>query len=495
MPKALADARIRSYTERMEQRKTIDLSELIDLSDMEPATPTPDAAVPDDAAQPSPAATEPQKSDFFAKILAAGKAFLTWLWGKLKAFAAWLWAKLKARWAWFKVQPPERKRLALAGAAACLAIVLGLTAVVIALSTNARQAAAAATMEAEPKPAAVQRTVLPENADELGPTEDWEDFAAADTEPLYTALKKHDTSDEVTVLQERLIALGYLEIDEPTDYYGSATEYAVKLFQRQHDLEQDGVAGDQTLTLLYSDEAQKYMLKEGAEGRDVKMLQEQLVDLGYLSSKQVDSVYGEVTQAAVVAFQKRNSLTADGKAGEKTLEKLYSDDAKVSSELAAKQKAEKEAAEKKAKEEASKAKAQQKAEDAAKAKNAKIDRFLAAARSKLGCEYILGDRGPDTFDCSGFVWYCLKQAGVSTTRLNAAGYSKKSDWKEIKSFSDVQKGDILFFRSNDSAKVSHTGIYIGSGMMIDASSGNGKVVKRAVSSYWKKNFVNARRPW
>ncbi|MBQ9189890.1 MAG: peptidoglycan-binding protein [Clostridia bacterium] len=297
----------------MEQRKTIDLSELIDLSDMEPATPTPDAAVPDDAAQPSPAAPEPQKADFLAKALAAGKAFLTWLWGKLKAFAAWLWAKLKARWAWFKVQPPERKRLALAGAAACLAIVLGLTAVVIALSTNARQAAAAAVMEAEPKPAAVQRTVLPENADELGPTEDWEDFAAADTEPLYTALKKHDTSDEVTVLQERLIALGYLEIDEPTDYYGSATEYAVKLFQRQHDLEQDGVAGDQTLTLLYSDEAQKYTLKEGAEGRDVKMLQEQLVDLGYLSSKQVDSVYGEVTQAAVVAFQKRNSLTADGK--------------------------------------------------------------------------------------------------------------------------------------------------------------------------------------
>ncbi len=203
-----------------------------------------------------------------------------------------------------------------------------------------------------------------------------------------------------------------------------------------------------------------------------------------------------------MAFQKRNKLTADGKAGEKTLALLYSDEAKVSAELAAKLKAEEEAAAKKAKEEEAKAK-----EDAAKAKQAqktaetksakekKIEKFIKAAQSKLGCEYVLGDRGPNTFDCSGFVWYCLKQAGVSTTRLNAAGFSRKSGWKEIKSYSQVQKGDILFFRSDDSSGVSHTGIYVGGGMMIDASSGNGKVVKRAVSAYWKRNFVNARRPW
>ncbi|MBQ6477804.1 MAG: C40 family peptidase, partial [Erysipelotrichaceae bacterium] len=53
----------------------------------------------------------------------------------------------------------------------------------------------------------------------------------------------------------------------------------------------------------------------------------------------------------------------------------------------------------------------------------------------------------------------------------------------------------LFFHGDDSSSVSHTGIYIGGGMMIDASSSNGKVVKRSVSSYWKGHFVNARRPW
>ena len=330
-------------------------------------------------------------------------------------------------------------------------------------------------------------------------------------EPL--SLKKHDERPEVMELQQRLIKLGYLEIDEPTEYYGSATEYAVKLFQRQHGLEQDGVAGAKTLELIYSKDAQKYTLKEGAQGRDVKMLQEQLVDLGYMSSKEVDSVYGAVTTNAVMAFQKRNKLSADGLAGEKTLDKLYSDEAKVSESLAAKQKAEAEAeaakakaeaeaAEKKEKEAAAKEKAQsakQKEEEKKaqqqKSKEAKIDKFISAATSKLGCEYVLGGRGPNTFDCSGFVYWCLRQAGVSTTRLSASGYSKKSGWTEITSYSKLQKGDILFFRSDESSRVSHTGIYIGGGTMIDASSSNGKVVKRAVSNYWKRNLVNARRPW
>jgi hypothetical protein len=106
--------------------------------------------------------------------------------------------------------------------------------------------------------------------------------ATASPAPGYQVLKKHDSGEEVTKLQTRLMELGYLEIEEPTDYFGNSTAYAVSLFQRQHGLEQDGVAGEQTQTLLYGRDAQHYMMVEGAEGRDVKMLQEQLVDLGYL---------------------------------------------------------------------------------------------------------------------------------------------------------------------------------------------------------------------
>ncbi len=321
--------------------------------------------------------------------------------------------------------------------------------------------------------------------------------ATASPAPGYQVLKKHDSGEEVTKLQTRLMELGYLEIEEPTDYFGNSTAYAVSLFQRQHGLEQDGVAGEQTQTLLYGRDAQHYMMVEGAEGRDVKMLQEQLVDLGYLSEGEVDRVYGEKTIEAVKAFQKRNGLSADGKAGEKTLEKLYSDGAKISKALEERQKAEEKAQKEKEKKEAAAAATKKTGKTATPTpkKDTKVDKFIKAANSKIGCEYVLGDKGPNTFDCSGFVYYCLKQAGVSTIRMNAAGFSRVSRWKNVTKISDLQKGDILFFKSDSSSTVSHCGIYIGGGMMIDASSANGKVVKRAVSNYWKRNFVNARRPW
>ena len=327
----------------------------------------------------------------------------------------------------------------------------------------------------------------PEDYGDNDPTEE------NDTDTEIQPLKKHDKGEAVTRLQTRLMELGYLEIDETTDYFGSSTEYAVELFQRQHELQQDGVAGTETQKLLYSDDAQKYTLKEGAEGRDVKMLQEQLVDLGYLSESDVDRVYGPTTVEAVKAFQKRNGLSADGLAGEKTLEKLYGDEAKISKSLEEKQKAEEKAAKEKEKKEKKEGKSA--TPTPATKKETRIEKFIKAAQSKLGCEYVLGGRGPKTFDCSGLVYYCLRQAGVSTIRMTASGFSKKASWKNISSYSDVQKGDILFFKSDTSSSVSHCAIYIGSGTMIDASSGNGAVVKRAVSAYWKRNFVNARRPW
>ena len=329
----------------------------------------------------------------------------------------------------------------------------------------------------------------PNNNGEKDP-DDYGENDPTDTDSTYEQLKKHDKGEEVRQLQTRLMELGYLEIDETTDYFGSSTEYAVELFQRQHSLKQDGVAGSETLKLLYSKDAEKYTLKEGAEGRDVKMLQEQLVDLGYLSENDVDRVYGATTVEAVKAFQKRNGLSADGLAGEKTLDKLYSDEAKISKTLEEKEKAAEKAAKEKDKKEGKTA-----TPTPTSKKETRIEKFIKVAQSKLGSEYVLGGRGPKVFDCSGFVFYCLRQCGVSTIRMTAAGFSKKSSWKNISSYSDVQKGDILFFKSDTSSSVSHCAIYVGSGMMIDASSGNEAVVKRAVSAYWKRNFVNARRPW
>ena len=272
-------------------------------------------------------------------------------------------------------------------------------------------------------------------------------------------------SEAVTDLQNRLMDLGYLDIDEPTQHFGPATKYAVELFQRQHNLQQDGWAGEQTLALIYSDDAQKYTLLEGTRGTDVDNFQRQLKALGYLSK--TTGYYGTETIEAVKAFQKENDLHVDGKAGQKTFDMINSDDAKQSPNMA------KEARRK-----------------------ANIDVMIETAKKQLGDKYILGNEGPNSFDCSGLVYYCLKEGGSNRRRLNAAGYSKVSDWENISSYSGLKKGDLIFFYNTGKTKIGHVGIYIGGGEMVDASSNNGKVVRRSINtSYWKSHFVNARRPW
>ncbi len=277
-------------------------------------------------------------------------------------------------------------------------------------------------------------------------------------------LRPGDENERVRDLQNRLIELNYMDLDEATLYYGTVTTYAVELFQRQHDLTMDGVAGPQTLDLIYSTEAKKYTLLEGTRGSDVDSLQRQLMDLGYLNV--ATGYYGSKTVEAVKAFQERNGLGVDGKTGEQTLSLLYSPNAVAS---------------------ASKIQAEK--------RRANIINFVDYAKQQLGDPYIFGNVGPDSFDCSGLVYYCLKQAGSSRGRYNAAGYADVTDWDKITSMDNLEIGDLLFFSTGGQA-VGHVGIYVGGGEMVDASSSNGKVVRRScTTNFWVKNFVYARRPW
>ena len=70
-------------------------------------------------------------------------------------------------------------------------------------------------------------------------------------------------------------------------------------------------------------------LERGSTGDQVKKLQQRLKDLGYFSGS-VDGKYGEGTMAAVMAFQLRNNLTVDGKAGPATQRVLYGSKANIS---------------------------------------------------------------------------------------------------------------------------------------------------------------------
>lgn len=65
------------------------------------------------------------------------------------------------------------------------------------------------------------------------------------------------------------------------------------------------------------------VLRVGSTGSDVSDLQARLVELGYYTGT-IDGKYSAATQSAVMEFQSRNGLTADGVAGRQTQDLLYS---------------------------------------------------------------------------------------------------------------------------------------------------------------------------
>ena len=61
--------------------------------------------------------------------------------------------------------------------------------------------------------------------------------------------------------------------------------------------------------------------QKGSTGSTVKQIQTRLKSWGYYSGS-VDGVYGSATEKAVRAFQQKNGLTVDGKAGPQTLKAM-----------------------------------------------------------------------------------------------------------------------------------------------------------------------------
>lgn len=173
--------------------------------------------------------------------------------------------------------------------------------------------------------------------------------------PTVMVLKLGASGPTVRSLQQRLKDLGY-SIGSVDGDFGTATEAAVKAFQARNNLTVDGIAGTATLNKLNSSSAlpprptaaptprptatrratatpfvsQNTYLKLGASGSEVRRMQERLISLGYLLGT-ASGMYDQITEAAVYAFQNRNTSYSDGIAGPMTLQKLYSSSARGTS--------------------------------------------------------------------------------------------------------------------------------------------------------------------
>lgn len=302
-----------------------------------------------------------------------------------------------------------------------------------------------------------------------------------------------DKSDVVLACQQRLKELGYL-FTEPDGTYGQDTVNAVKQFQARNDQVVDGYLGPSTRLALNSPDAKPMGLRLGDEGDSVSKVQTLLNKYGYLSSGNVTGYYGEITENAVRSFQNRNGLSVDGTVGAQTMAKLTGDN--VTKAPAGGSSSGGSSGGSSGSNRGGSSGGSSGSNRGGSSSGGSsggtiqmaggVNSLISVAKSKLGAPYVWGAKGPNSFDCSGFVYWCLNQVGVNQSYITSSGWRNVGRYTRINNFSDIQAGDIVVVNG-------HVGIAAGGGTVIDASSSNGRVIHHALSSWWANNFICAWR--
>ncbi|GAX08129.1 cell wall-associated hydrolase [Secundilactobacillus silagincola] len=106
-------------------------------------------------------------------------------------------------------------------------------------------------------------------------------------------------------------------------------------------------------------------------------------------------------------------------------------------------------------------------------------KIYKVAKQQLGKPYGWGSTGPSRFDCSGLTSYVYKKgASKAIPRTAQAQYNK---YKKV-SYAHAKKGDLVFFGGSKHS-ISHVGLYIGGGKMID-SQNRGVIVESVKAPWW-----------
>lgn len=281
--------------------------------------------------------------------------------------------------------------------------------------------------------------------------------------------------------------------------------------------------------------AENVVLKQGATGDGVLLLQKKLLDLGYYQGN-LDGVFGQGTYKAVTGFQSDNSLAADGIAGQATLQALNISTTTVSRGADSGGQALKQGStgdsvfllQKKLLDlgyyqgaldgnfgsgtksavtrfqsdrgltvdgiaGSETLRALQNNGPAAispsrgQAGDRKAQTIASFAKQFLGVPYTWAGSSPSGFDCSGFTYYVFGQFGVDLPRMADGQFNAGI------SAGQLQPGDLVFFSTYEPGP-SHVGIYIGDNQFIHSSSGTGDVTITSLgTAYYSARYLGARR--
>ena len=116
---------------------------------------------------------------------------------------------------------------------------------------------------------------------------------------------------------------------------------------------------------------------------------------------------------------------------------------------------------------------------------------VGIAMQYLGYPYVWATAGPNSFDCSGFTYWVVKNVlgrdigrGLFTQELAGRSISRSS----------LQPGDLVFFQNTYTWGLSHVGIYVGNNQFIHAQNeSTGVVISDLNSTYYSSRWYGAVR--
>jgi cell wall-associated NlpC family hydrolase len=220
----------------------------------------------------------------------------------------------------------------------------------------------------------------------------------------------------------------------------------------------------------------------GDQGTEVLKIQKRLTQAGF--KVDADGVYGQDTARAVKKFQKRKKLDVDGVVGPATYKALTGKKLpKTTTKTLSK------SVTKSAKSKSKNKKNQQPIHWGSSDHMTARERAITEeAKKYIGVPYRFGGVEPGGFDCSGFIQYVYGRKGVSLPRSADEQYGSG----RYVSINSLEPGDLVFF-STYTDGVSHSGIYMGDGEFISATTSRGIAVADMKSGYWFDRYVGAKR--
>ena len=251
-----------------------------------------------------------------------------------------------------------------------------------------------------------------------------------------------DTGNEILGIQKKLIAAGYKARE--TSEYDANTKWAVRLFQKDNGLTVDGILGAVTYKKLMG---KPLPVKTNTVSKKKEISEKDALLLSHIDSSRESTAITSTVKHKQGKNSAPQGLTFKKKG--KTYKGLDFGGQSVSGN---------------------------------------VKEILTYANTFTGVPYKFGGTTPAGFDCSGYIRYVFQKIGFDMPRQADEQYTVG---KKVEK-SNLQPGDLVFFETYEPG-ISHSGIYIGDGQFISATSSSGVAVADIDDSYWGPRYVGAKR--